>query len=98
MLVGKRALNPTGILAVGVDLPLSEPGAVMLAAKVRLDAPKAAAQALVDGSPYDRALLLGQLSAADRQVLRALLTTWSGDVPGAVGQRYRDALAALSVP
>lgn len=96
VLRGQRAMNATALLSEGVELPLNEPGAVILAAKVRLKAPKAAAQALVDGGPMDRAILLGQLSTEDRALLREVLTEWSAEVPGPVGQPYRDALDAVS--
>ncbi|MCB9765785.1 MAG: hypothetical protein H6739_38780 [Alphaproteobacteria bacterium] len=100
VLRGRRAADPVSLMATAVDLPLDEPGAVMLAAKARLGAPRPAARALVDGGPYDRAVLLTHLSQADRQALVALLSDWSDEVPGPAGQDYRDALdaARLTTP
>lgn len=95
VLRGESAAQAKGIAAAAVDLPLDEPGAVLLAAKMRLGAPKATAQALVDGSPYDRALLMPLLRDADRAELLELIRGWSAEVPGPAGQDYRDALEAL---
>lgn len=96
VLQGAPARKPVSIVAYPVELPLTEPEAVMLVAALRLEAPRGAAQALVDGSPYDRAVLLGRLEPADVAVLRPLIQSWSAEVPGPAGQIYRDALAALA--
>ncbi|MCB9796948.1 MAG: hypothetical protein H6741_30055 [Alphaproteobacteria bacterium] len=97
VLRGAAATRPAALVAAPVDLPLDEPGAVLLAAKLRLGAPKAAAQALVDGGPYDRALLLAHLRDADRVELSEILRAWSAEVPGPQGQDYRDALEAVAL-
>lgn len=95
VLRGERAMSPGQIAGTTVELPLDEAGAILLAAAARLEAPKAAAQALVDGSDYDRALLLPLLGKAERRAAHGLILAWAEEVPAEVGGVYQRALMAL---
>ncbi|MBK7756825.1 MAG: hypothetical protein IPI35_10585 [Deltaproteobacteria bacterium] len=95
VLRGKTAMSPGQIAGTTVELPLDEAGAMLLAAAARLDAPKAAAQALVDGSDYDRALLMPMLGKAERRAAHKLILAWAEEVPAEVGGVYQRALMAL---
>jgi hypothetical protein len=95
VLRGKTAMSPGQIAGTTVELPLDEAGAMLLAAAARLEAPKAAAQALVDGSDYDRALLLPMLGKAERRAAHKLILAWAEEVPAEVGGVYQRALMDL---
>ena len=96
VLMGQAPMgDEADLLAAEWSTPLSDPDAVLLVAKLRLGSTKPAAQLLVEGSPYDRAVLVSHMSDEDRDTTRSLITEWADDVPQSVDGPYRRALEAL---
>ena len=96
VLAGHEAQDAGAIHSVELAEPLDAASAIVLAARARLANPRPAALRLVDGSPYDRAVLLAELADEDVQSVEDLVTTWASEVPESVRGPYDRALAALA--
>ncbi|MCP4917893.1 MAG: hypothetical protein GY913_13350 [Proteobacteria bacterium] len=98
VLGGQPAHDAAAIHSVELAEPLDAPSAVVLAARARLENPRPAAMQLVDGSPYDRAVLLAELGPDDLNAIEELIATWASELPETVRGPYDRALDALAAP
>lgn len=81
------------LLETSVELPLDEVEATILAAQARLGIVEKPAQVMVEGSPYDQAVLLAHLEPHGAGMLRSHFERLDEEAPG----MYQGTLRALSV-
>lgn len=95
VLAGHAPQDAATIHALELPEDLDGPGAVVLAARAELDNPRPAALRLVEGSPYDRAVLLAELGPVGIQSVEDLVATWASEVPESVRGPYDRALDGI---